>query len=48
MSLVVWKPRENILGTLKEDEKKKKDEEEPQRRNGVLVSSHQLVEDVDM
>lgn len=43
MSLVVWKPRENILSKLKEvneDEEKKPEpqEEEVKRRNGVLVA----------
>ncbi|XP_075983965.1 uncharacterized protein LOC142981751 [Anticarsia gemmatalis] len=46
MSLVVWKPREHILGTLKDDEKKSK--EEPKKRNGVLVQNLPTVDDVDM
>lgn len=46
MSLVVWKPRESILAKIKEDEKK--DEETQTKRNGLLVSAHQSIEDVDM
>ncbi|CAD0204446.1 unnamed protein product [Chrysodeixis includens] len=50
MSLVVWKPRENILEKLKEDDKEL-EKDEPQRRNGVLATSHQsstVLEDIDM
>ncbi|CAG5044362.1 unnamed protein product [Parnassius apollo] len=36
MSLVVWKPKENILEKIKEVEEKP--QEEQKRRNGVLVS----------
>ncbi|XP_068623412.1 uncharacterized protein Mst85C [Battus philenor] len=35
MSLVLWKPKEHILGKIKEVEDK--DQEEPKKRNGVLV-----------
>lgn len=43
MSLVVWKPRENILTKLAEKDEEKEDTleslvEEPKRRNGVLVA----------
>lgn len=42
MSLVVWKPRENILGKIKEKDEKDESseplEEESKRRNGVLVT----------
>lgn len=42
MSLVVWKPREHIIGAPQPDEKKSKEkEEESQRRNGVLVTGTQ-------
>lgn len=42
MSLVVWKPRENIiLEKIKEEnELQKSDEETPKKRNGVLVPEH--------
>ncbi|KAJ0173037.1 hypothetical protein K1T71_011213 [Dendrolimus kikuchii] len=45
MSLVVWKPRENILEKLKEE---KKVEEEHPRRNGVLVPEHSGIQDIEM
>lgn len=48
MSLVVWKPREHILGTVKEDERIYKEQEDTQRRNGVLVPNHQVIDDVEM
>lgn len=44
MSLVVWKPRDEILATFKDE---KKDAEDAKRRNGVLVSHHG-VDDVEM
>lgn len=44
MSLVVWKPRENILEKLTEENK---EDEEP-RRNGVLVTEHMGIQDVEM
>ncbi|XP_026740293.1 uncharacterized protein LOC113502796 [Trichoplusia ni] len=50
MSLVVWKPRENILEKLKEDDKEL-EKDEPQKRNGVLATSHpssSTPEDIDM
>lgn len=42
MSLVVWKPRENIiLEKIKEEnDQQKSDEETPKKRNGVLVLDH--------
>ncbi|KAI5635492.1 hypothetical protein NE865_11761 [Phthorimaea operculella] len=40
MSLVVWKPKEDILEKILEekDKKKEKENEEPVKRNGVLVT----------
>lgn len=51
MSLVVWKPRENMLEKIKEqDEEKPREEEEelPKKRNGVLVSDDVEINDVEM
>lgn len=44
MSLVVWKPREDILEPVKK--KETKPDEEVQKRNGVLVGN--CSSDVDM
>ncbi|CAH2052021.1 unnamed protein product, partial [Iphiclides podalirius] len=38
MSLVVWKPKENILNLEKIKEVEEKPQEEQKRRNGILVS----------
>ncbi|XP_026755110.1 uncharacterized protein LOC113515148 [Galleria mellonella] len=42
MSLVVWKPRENILEKLKDvtEQKTDSEEEQPKKRNGLLVAEH--------
>ncbi|KAG6446879.1 uncharacterized protein LOC115441366 [Manduca sexta] len=47
MSLVVWKPRENILEKLK-DEEKKQNTEDPPKRNGVLVPNDISIDDIEM
>ncbi|KAM3963864.1 uncharacterized protein ACR2FA_001898 [Aphomia sociella] len=49
MSLVVWKPREDILEMLKEikEEKKESEEDQPKKRNGLLVAEHNGM-DVEM
>lgn len=46
MSLVVWQPRETILGQIKEKESNAQDEE-PRKRNGVLVDNSNN-NDIDM
>ncbi|XP_026488840.1 uncharacterized protein LOC113395472 [Vanessa tameamea] len=43
MSLVVWKPRENVLKKIKE-EKETSDEDSPKKRNGVLVAEHSRID----
>lgn len=43
MSLVVWKPRENVLEKIKEEKEKsssEESEESPKRKIGVLVPEH--------
>nr|XP_013189607.1 unnamed protein product [Amyelois transitella] len=50
MSLVVWKPKEDILEKIKEvveDKKEECEEEQPKKRNGVLVVEHSGM-DVEM
>ncbi|XP_023948625.2 uncharacterized protein LOC112053450 [Bicyclus anynana] len=44
MSLVVWKPRENVLDKIKEENDQNNDEETPKKRNGVLVPEHSRME----
>ncbi|XP_059052539.1 uncharacterized protein LOC131847093 [Achroia grisella] len=46
MSLVVWKPRENMLEKLKDAKEQKNESEEdvPKRRNGILVMVHNSID----
>ncbi|CAH2259668.1 jg24295 [Pararge aegeria aegeria] len=45
MSLVVWKPRDNVLDKIKEEnDQLNSDEETPKKRNGVLVPEQSRME----
>lgn len=46
MSVVLWKPKEEILKINKGDESKESEEETPTKRNGLLVAEPGM--DVEM